>query len=198
MNRYRSWVTCRMNLFLWLGKIRPEFFEMGENLERDIAKLPFFDFLLLFLHFMFTFKQRGGKAMLARNITDQNQIDLTTEENRSKLAKLLTNLFAKWELSTIEQLNLLGLSSTSRSVLTKYRRGSALASSRDMLDRAGWLLAIHKALRLLFPLNEALRYSWVKRRNRDFNNCTPLEVMMLEGIIGIAKVCRYLDMERGL
>ncbi len=136
--------------------------------------------------------------MLATNITDQNHIDLTTEENRAKLARLLTNLFAKWELSTTEQLNLLGLSATSRSLLTKYRRGSALANSRDMLDRAGWLLAIHKALRLLFPRNEALSYSWVKRRNRDFDNFTPLEVMMREGIIGIAKVSRYLDMERGL
>jgi hypothetical protein len=67
-----------------------------------------------------------------------------------------------------------------------------------MLDRAGWLLAIHKALRLLYPRNEALRYSWVKRRNRDFDNFTPLELMIREGIIGIAKVSRYLDMERGL
>lgn len=136
--------------------------------------------------------------MLAPIITGQDPIDLTTEESRSRLAGLLTNLFAKWELSTTEQLNLLGLSATSRAMLAKYRRGGALANSRDMLDRAGWLLAIHKALRLLFPRNESLRYSWVKRRNRDFDNFTPLEVMMREGIIGIAKVSRYLDMERGL
>jgi hypothetical protein len=115
---------------------------------------------------------------------------------RQTLSKLLTNLFAKWELSTQEQLNLLGLSSCSRAILSKYRRGGALTKSRDMLDRAGWILAIHKALRLLFPRNESLRYSWVKRRNRDFDNHTPLEVMMEGGIIGIAKVSRYLDIER--
>lgn len=117
---------------------------------------------------------------------------------RQTLSKLLTNLFAKWELSTQEQLNLLGLSSSSRAILSKYRCGGALANSRDILDRAGWLLTIHKALRLLFPHNESLRYSWVKRRNRDFDNHTPLEVMMKEGIIGIAKVSRYLDIERSL
>lgn len=136
--------------------------------------------------------------MLAPTLKDPDGIDLTTEESRSRLAKLLTNLFTRWELNNTEQLNLLGLSPTSRSLLTKYRRGGPLANSRDMLDRAGWLLAIHKALRLLYPRNEALRYSWVKRRNRDFDNYTPLELMMREGIIGIAKVSRYLDMERGL
>jgi hypothetical protein len=67
-----------------------------------------------------------------------------------------------------------------------------------MLDRAGWLLAIHKALRLLFPYSENLRFSWIKRRNRNFGNLTPLEIMMREGIIGLAKVSRYLDMELGL
>lgn len=133
--------------------------------------------------------------MLTSNSTGHERIGLTTEESRSRLAKLLTNLFARWDLSTVEQLNLLGLRPASRSHLTRYRRGRALANSRDMLDRAGWLLAIHKALRLLYPHNEALRYSWVKRRNRDFDNFTPLEVMMREGLIGIAKVSRYLDMD---
>jgi hypothetical protein len=42
------------------------------------------------------------------------------------------------------------------------------------------------------------RYSWVKRCNRDFDNYTSLEVMMLESIIGIAEVCRYLNRLRGL
>ena len=136
--------------------------------------------------------------MLAPMDATHDRIDLATDDSRSRLAKLLTNLFAKWNLNTTEQLNLLGLSPSSRALLAKYRRGGALSNSRDMMDRAGWLLSIHKALRLLFPRNEELRYSWVKRRNRDFDNFTPLEVMMREGIIGIAKVSRYLDMERGL
>ncbi len=88
--------------------------------------------------------------------------------------------------------------STNRTSLTRYRKGGALPNSRDVLDRAGWLLSIHKALRLLYPQNEALRYSWVKRRNRVFDNYEPLEVMMREGIIGLAKVSRYLEMERGI
>ncbi len=124
-------------------------------------------------------------------------VDLATEESRSKQAVLISNLFDHWKLSTEDQLNLLGLSSTSRSMLGKYRKGNPLSSSRDMQDRAGWLLAIHKALRLLYPRNPELRYSWISRRNRAFDNLAPLDLMKDEGLIGIAKVARYLDFQRG-
>ena len=38
-------------------------------------------------------------------------------------------------------------------------------SSRDMLDRARWLLGIHKSLKQLYPKNEGIRHTWVCRRN---------------------------------
>lgn len=124
-------------------------------------------------------------------------VDLTTDESRSKQAILISNLFDHWKLGTEDQLNLLGLSSTSRAMLGKYRKGNPLSSSRDMQDRAGWLFAIHKALRLLYPRNPELRYSWISRRNRAFGNLAPLDLMKDEGLIGIAKVARYLDFQRG-
>jgi hypothetical protein len=66
-----------------------------------------------------------------------------------------------------------------------------------MYDRVGWLLSIHKALRLLYPRNEDIRSSWVNRRNAAFDNLAPLDVMKEQGIIGIARVARYLDFYRG-
>jgi hypothetical protein len=82
-------------------------------------------------------------------------------------------------------------------MLSDYRKGNALPNSRDMLDRIGWLLSIHKALRLLYPKNEDIRYSWVKRRNQLLNNERPIDIMQEQGIIGIAKISRYLDHLRG-
>jgi len=126
------------------------------------------------------------------------EIDLNSDVSRSALSKMVIKLFLRWNLSTADQLELLGLSSKSRAMLAKYGRGEALPATRDTLDRVGWLLAIHKALRLLYPQNEDIRYSWVSRRNTAFNNLTPLTVMKEQGIIGIAKVARYLDFYRGL
>jgi hypothetical protein len=125
-------------------------------------------------------------------------VNLFAPDSRSALAKMVTKLFQFWELSTADQLELLGLSAKSRSMLTKYRNGEALPESRDTLDRVGWLMAIHKALGLLYPHNEDIRYSWVTRRNKAFDNLTPLDVMREQGIIGIARVARYLDHYRGL
>ncbi len=124
-------------------------------------------------------------------------LDLETPESRKALAKLVTRLFETWDLDTATQLNLLGLSESSRALLTKYRRGEPLSTNRDTLDRVGWLLAIHKALRLLYPYNQDLRARWVKLRNQAFANHTPLEEMTEQGLIGIAKVSRYLDYQRG-
>ncbi len=126
------------------------------------------------------------------------QIDISSRENRIKLAKLVTKLFDLWNLSTADQLELLGLSTTSRAMLTKYRQGTALPSSRDMLDRVGWLLSIHKALRLLYPQNENIRYSWILMRNQVLGNQRPIDIMKEEGLIGIAKTSRYLDHLRGM
>jgi hypothetical protein len=118
---------------------------------------------------------------------------LNDENHRAQLAKMIIRLFDHWNLDTATQLNLLGLSETSRKLLSPH----PALKNRDMLDRAGWLLAIHKALRLLYPYNEKLRYSWVLLRNEAFKNRAPIEIMKEEGLIGIAKVARYLDFLRG-
>ncbi len=126
------------------------------------------------------------------------EIDLASEESRGALSKMVIKLFRLWNLSTADQLDLLGLSPKSRAMLARYGKGEALPGTRDVLDRVGWLLAIHKALRLLYPQNEDIRHSWVSRRNTAFNNLSPLTVMKEQGLIGIAKVARYLDHYRGL
>lgn len=123
--------------------------------------------------------------------------NLFAPDSRRALAKMVTKLFQFWDIPTADQLDLLGLSAKSRAMLTKYRAGEALPESRDTLDRVGWLMAIHKALGLLYPHNPDIRYSWVTRRNQAFDNLRPIDVMKEGGIIGIARVARYLDFYRG-
>lgn len=126
-----------------------------------------------------------------------DDVVLESADSRKALATLVIKLFHLWGLNTSDQLELLGLSPKSRAMLSKYDRGEALPASRDMYDRVGWLMAIHKALRLLYPRNKDIRYSWVNRRNAAFDNLAPLDVMKEQGIIGIARVARYLDFYRG-
>jgi hypothetical protein len=131
-------------------------------------------------------------------LTEETHINLESSDARRKLARMVTRLFELWHLPAADQLELLGLSRTSRAQISKYRKGGALPSSRDMLDRIGWLLSIHKSLRLLYPRNESIRSTWIKRRNRILDNQRPLDIMKYQGLIGIARVARYLDFLRGM
>ncbi len=106
-------------------------------------------------------------------------------------------LFEHWQLETVEQLHSLGLSTNNLAALTRYRNGAPLSKNRDLLDRAGHLLGIHKNLRLLFPHDRTLAYAWMKTRNKAFENRSPIEVICEYGFAGLLMVRTYLDRARG-
>ena len=124
------------------------------------------------------------------------QVDLHSRGNRERLARMVAELLDHWGLSPNDQALLLGLSTQSRSTIARYRRGEPLADSVDLLARAGHLLGMHKALRILFPQDRDLAYRWVATPNRRFG-AAPLEIMKRQGYEGILAVRRYLDFERG-
>ena len=123
--------------------------------------------------------------------TDDVDID------RKAISSMLMKLFDHWKLSTEEQLDVLGFATTNRAVLTKYRRGEPISGSRDTMERAGNLLAIHKNLRLLFPHQRELAYAWMKTPNRAFEHRTPTQVIRDYGFAGLLMVRAYLDRARG-
>jgi transcriptional regulator with XRE-family HTH domain len=122
--------------------------------------------------------------------------DVRTRESRTALARVVATLLDRWQVSAADQALLLGLSGQSRSTLARYRRGEPLADNADLLARAGHLLGIHKALRILFPHDRDLAYRWVAAPNRRFGLRAPLEIMK-QGFEGLLAVRRYLDFERG-
>ncbi len=105
-------------------------------------------------------------ALPQREIPRADAIDVGSRDARSRLAAMVTKLLDHWNLTAVEQSTLLGLSTTSRSTLARYREGEPLADSRDLLDRAGHLLGIHKSLRILFPYDRDLAYGWMTQFNR--------------------------------
>lgn len=114
------------------------------------------------------------------NPNTQTQVT-PVQDDRGPLAKMVMQLFEHWKLTTEDQLSLLGLSATNRSALTRYRKGEPLANTRDLLERAGHLLAIHKNLRLLLEF----RKTWAA------NNVAALVIYAtapIQKIVGIAHV----------
>lgn len=133
-------------------------------------------------------------AYLAKTV--DTHLDLTSLKNRQQLTKIVMRLLDEWELSTAEQLTLLGLRETSRNMLSRYRNlESAIPYDQDKLERVGILLAMYKNLYDLFPENENLRKSWIKRENSQLDNSSPLDIMLSNGLFGMAHIMRYLDLQ---
>ena len=116
-----------------------------------------------------------------------------TRKERVALALMLTQLMSHWNLPIKAQCALLGLDVRSKGKIYRYRRGSPLAANRDQLDRAATLLSIHRHLRMLFPHNRDIVYSWMSDRNRAFNGHAPIEVVQAYGIVGLGIIKRYLS-----
>jgi len=123
-------------------------------------------------------------------------IDPGSREARGRLAAMVMKLLEHWRLSTSEQADVLGLSTSSRSTLGRYRSGEPLADNRDLLDRAGHLLGIHKSLRLLFPHDRDLAYRWMTQPNRRLG-MRPVDLILEHGFEGLLALRRYLDFQRG-
>jgi len=131
------------------------------------------------------------------SVTAPSSVDLHSRASRERLARVVVTLLDHWGVSAVDQATLLGLSANSRSSVARYRRGEPLADSPDLLARAGHLLGIHKALRIVFPHDLELAYRWVSAPNRRFGGEPPLALMKRYGYEGILAVRRYLDFERG-
>lgn len=122
---------------------------------------------------------------------------ISASEDRGALARMIMTLLDHWKLGTEDQAALLGIATSNRAALARYRRGEPIGTSRDQYERVGHLLGIHKNLRLLFPQNRDLAYRWMSTRNRAFDNLTPVEVVKEWGFAGLLMVRAYLDRARG-
>lgn len=112
------------------------------------------------------------------------------------LSRTVVTLLQKWNLSEEQQLALLGIDAHDGAALAGYPSGVwALPDRPDVLRRIALLLGIHRALRLLFPENEELRFSWVCRRNVAFGGVAPIDVMLRDGADGIRNVRSLLDQQ---
>jgi hypothetical protein len=128
--------------------------------------------------------------------TKHAAVDTTSREARGRLAAMVTQLLEHWQLPATEQAILLGLSTGSRTTLARYRNGEPLADNRDLLERVGHLLGIHKSLRMLFPHDLDLAYRWITQPNRRLG-ARPVDLVIQHGFEGLLAVRRYLDFQRG-
>jgi len=119
--------------------------------------------------------------------------ELDREEN-SEFARLIVSLLDDWGVAPEHQVLLLALPDETRpGVIRQYRNGKPLPDSEAVRERCEHLVGIADALRTSFPLNARMGGVWMNRAHRQFDDRTPLQVMIEEGIQGVISVRAHVD-----
>lgn len=103
---------------------------------------------------------------------------LQTPEARRAVAEALLALFRRWGVGEARQSALLGLET-----LEPLWAGEPLPQRREVLERAGHLLAVDRRLQVLFPDDPVLREDWAGFPNSALDGRSPLAVTE-EGLAG--------------
>lgn len=118
-----------------------------------------------------------------------NDGNIHSRECKAALTKMVMRLFDLWQIPSTDQAALLNRSLGS---IRRYRSGGCISDEEEMFDRVATLLRIHKNLRILYPYNQDLVYSWVSYQNQALGGAKPIEIMK-EGLDGLKRVMGYLD-----
>lgn len=134
---------------------------------------------------------------MSANFAINYEVPLLTDKERQQQTELIMNLFGKWGLTYKQQAIALGLSPNTETGIHRYKTGKQfLPQYRDIQDRVGHLLAIHKLLRRAYPYNIELAYQWILAQNADFDYKRPFDVIAEKGYLGLVEVREYLELNQ--
>ena len=115
----------------------------------------------------------------------------------ASLLPAIFNIFSQWSLTGGQQMTLLGLGN--EKTLYNWKNHPEKAKlTRDMLERASYILGIYKSLQILLP-DQTLADHWLSTPNDNpiFNGIAPLDRILAGQVIDLALVRNFLDAERG-
>lgn len=100
----------------------------------------------------------------------------------------------KWDLAKQDAIALLG--DPKERTYYNWKQGKIGFVPADTMRRIGYLLGIHKALRILYR-NPVNLYGWIRQPNQILGGQSPLQRMVKGDMSDIAMVRRMLDAARG-
>ncbi len=113
------------------------------------------------------------------------------------LLPTIFTIFSQWRLTGAQQMTLLGLSN--EKTLYNWKNQPEKAKlTRDLLERASYILGIYKSLQILLP-DPALADQWLTTGNDNplFNGMAPMQRLLAGQVVDLAVVRHFLDAERG-
>lgn len=122
-----------------------------------------------------------------------NQLPLPAAELLAGL-KMFFLIADRWTLAPAEVKALLG--ARRNATVQGWRNGQSSGVTAETAERLSHLVAIFRALQILFPDSERAD-AWVRKQNNAamFSERSALDYMVSNGVGGLAQVRRYLSAE---
>ena len=128
---------------------------------------------------------RIDELVVGRALSRDQRLSLTLPALRAFFA-----IAQVWQLTTEEQLRILGLES--RSTLARWRRGEIRILGPERLERISYVLGIFRAINVLLPVPERAN-RWMHCPNERFGGRSALQQMLSGNVGDLHVVRRYLD-----
>lgn len=117
-----------------------------------------------------------------------------TTDNHLELTQAIIGLLDQWGIEDRAQIRVLGLPDTTRSrVIRSFRKNTPIPLDDTVRERIDHIMGIADALYTSFPLNEMGGAMWMNRSNERFQNRTPINTILEDGLDGLLAVRRHLD-----
>jgi len=115
-------------------------------------------------------------------------------DDRVELSRLIVQLLDRWRVEGGDQVSMLGLpSDTAPRFLRRFHENTPLPNSPEINERIDHLLGIADALRTSNPCSATADVIWLHSVNHRFDNRTPLDAMIADGLSGLLAVRTHLD-----
>jgi hypothetical protein len=111
---------------------------------------------------------------------------------REALTEAVTAVFDRWGLNTAQQAGLLGLPRN-----PGLRRGEPLPQISEVMERAGTLISVHRALQRRYAHRDWLGDRWISTPQPQVGGRLPLDTMIEGGLGAINEVRAIVEREIG-
>ncbi len=123
-----------------------------------------------------------------------NAFENMSHDECVQLTQSIMSILDNWGLAGEHILSVLNLPKNVRvRALRRYRENTPFPDDSKVYERLEHIIGIADALRTSYPHNPAMGTLWMRQNNKRFNDRSPLELIVTDGLQGLLEVREHLD-----
>ncbi len=116
------------------------------------------------------------------------------DDHNIEVTKAVMHTLDDWKLSGENILSILALPEKVKvRHLSQYRNSTAFPDTDEVNERLRHILGIIDALSTSYPTNPRMSLFWMTRTSKKFQNRTPTQVIVEDGLEGLITIRKHLD-----